>query len=299
MAKLKIGILGASGFGKFHAREYKNLGHEVIAVLGKSKESSELAAKNLSELYRIETKPYSDLDEMLKNEKLDVVSVCSPAEFHARQTETCLNSGINVLCEKPFIQGNENNYTNAKKLFDLAKGKKLVLSVNTQLPAIFNYIKTKPSKRFEMLMETAFKGVSAIKDYMPHMNSLLLTIFSGGLVRNVSFSIKGDNNEIRFDYLNEFGTCKVKYNFKFKEDRPRDLRFLIGDKEYNRKIGRNYEQILAYDNKEIKMEDPLRTSIGRFCNAVLGLELPLITEDKALQNVLIQDQIINKYLKHI
>ncbi len=44
---------------------------------------------------------YWDYRTMLETESLDVVSVCSPNCYHAKQTIAALEAGCHVLCEKP------------------------------------------------------------------------------------------------------------------------------------------------------------------------------------------------------
>ena len=44
---------------------------------------------------------YSDYRDMLANEDLDVVSICTPNAFHAENAIAALQSGCHVLCEKP------------------------------------------------------------------------------------------------------------------------------------------------------------------------------------------------------
>src|SRR5690606_18564635 len=46
-------------------------------------------------------KGYRDYREMLRSERLDVVSVCSPNKFHAEHTIAALRAKCHVLCEKP------------------------------------------------------------------------------------------------------------------------------------------------------------------------------------------------------
>lgn len=46
-------------------------------------------------------KTYKDYDEMLKDEEIDIVSVCVPSGMHAEFSVRALNAGKNVLCEKP------------------------------------------------------------------------------------------------------------------------------------------------------------------------------------------------------
>ncbi len=44
---------------------------------------------------------YASVNEMLKNEDLDIVSVCTPNKYHAACAIAALEAGCHVLCEKP------------------------------------------------------------------------------------------------------------------------------------------------------------------------------------------------------
>lgn len=44
---------------------------------------------------------YLSLDELLINESLDVVSLCTPSGLHSIQTQKCAKYGVNVITEKP------------------------------------------------------------------------------------------------------------------------------------------------------------------------------------------------------
>jgi UDP-N-acetyl-2-amino-2-deoxyglucuronate dehydrogenase len=46
-------------------------------------------------------KVYLDLSDMLENEDLDLVVICTPSGIHADQTELCAKHGVNVMTEKP------------------------------------------------------------------------------------------------------------------------------------------------------------------------------------------------------
>jgi len=46
-------------------------------------------------------KGYLDLGDMLENEDLDLVAICTPSGIHADQTELCAKYGVNVMTEKP------------------------------------------------------------------------------------------------------------------------------------------------------------------------------------------------------
>ncbi|MCL2518562.1 MAG: Gfo/Idh/MocA family oxidoreductase [Oscillospiraceae bacterium] len=44
---------------------------------------------------------YTDMDEMIAKEELDIVVIALPTYLHCPATVKCLKKGINVLCEKP------------------------------------------------------------------------------------------------------------------------------------------------------------------------------------------------------
>ena len=48
------------------------------------------------------TKPYSDLDEMLERENLDAVCITTPPQIHREQAIRSMEAGCDVLVEKPF-----------------------------------------------------------------------------------------------------------------------------------------------------------------------------------------------------
>ena len=51
---------------------------------------------------RIHARPYAgDLEEMLRRERLDAVSICTPPWLHASQTVQTLEADVHVLVEKP------------------------------------------------------------------------------------------------------------------------------------------------------------------------------------------------------
>ncbi len=44
---------------------------------------------------------YENIDELLENEKLDVVHICLPHDLHVPTAEKCLKKGVHVFLEKP------------------------------------------------------------------------------------------------------------------------------------------------------------------------------------------------------
>lgn len=71
---------------------------------------------------------YSGWGEMLKKEKLDAVSVCTPNGLHMKPTVDALNAGCHVLVEKPLAM----NGVEGKKMLDAAKRKRRHLVIAFQ-----------------------------------------------------------------------------------------------------------------------------------------------------------------------
>lgn len=95
---LKVGIIGNGGIAAMHMHGYKQLGDrvEVVACCDIAEEKAKkFAAEHGIQHY------YTDAETMLKNEKLDMVSICTWNSAHAECTIAALRAGCNVLCEKP------------------------------------------------------------------------------------------------------------------------------------------------------------------------------------------------------
>lgn len=68
---------------------------DIVAVADIKPERADEAAKKYG------ARAYYDFDELLKNEKLDAVHICTPHYLHTDMALKALDMGINVLTEKP------------------------------------------------------------------------------------------------------------------------------------------------------------------------------------------------------
>ncbi|MBP3359234.1 MAG: Gfo/Idh/MocA family oxidoreductase [Clostridia bacterium] len=87
--------------------------YEITAVC----DINEKAARDTAERHGI-LSWYTDAQDMLDKEKPDIVSVCVPNCYHKQYTLMALNSGANVLCEKPLafsVKDAEEMFACAKK----------------------------------------------------------------------------------------------------------------------------------------------------------------------------------------
>ena len=114
--KLNVGVIGTGYWGSKHVAEYKNIdlsagGVDEINVI-------------TCDMGDVDT-DYSSYYEMIKNEKLDCVSVCTPNNTHYTIALYCIGMGINTIVEKPLAL----NHNHAKRLVYEAKDSGVVLCV--------------------------------------------------------------------------------------------------------------------------------------------------------------------------
>ncbi len=126
MVKLKAGIVGCGGIanGK-HLPAIKKI--EDVEITAYCDIVLERAAKANKDYSDGKAKVFSDYKELLK-EKLDVVYVCTPNSSHCEITVAALESGKNVMCEKPMAM----NYAEAQKMIEARNKSKKLLTIGYQ-----------------------------------------------------------------------------------------------------------------------------------------------------------------------
>ena len=139
MAKLiKVGIIGCGGIanGKHMPSLAKVTDCEMVAFCDIIPERAEKAAK---EFGAEGAKVYTDYRELLKDETIDVVHVCTPNRSHSFITVDALEAGKHVMCEKPMAI----NSAEAKKMLDAAArtGKKLSIGYQSRFRPDAQYMK--------------------------------------------------------------------------------------------------------------------------------------------------------------
>ena len=98
MKQLNIGIIGAGRIGKVHAQSitYNVPTAKVLGITDVFKDG----LQELADKYGIE-KVYNDYKEMLADEEIDAVLVCSSTDTHADISIEAAKAGKHVFCEKP------------------------------------------------------------------------------------------------------------------------------------------------------------------------------------------------------
>jgi myo-inositol 2-dehydrogenase/D-chiro-inositol 1-dehydrogenase len=98
MEKIKMGIIGLGRLGIQHAENIATRvpQTELIAACDLDKDRLELVQEKWNVSY-----VYKEFDEMIKNDELDAVAICSPSHLHGEQIEKSLKLGLHVFTEKP------------------------------------------------------------------------------------------------------------------------------------------------------------------------------------------------------
>jgi len=103
-SKLNIGVISCSGMARNHMYAVKDYaGASIGAVCDIDKAKADEAAK----MYSVEN-VYTDYRELLKQDDLDAVIICTPDQLHREMAIDALNAGKHVLCEKPLALTRED-----------------------------------------------------------------------------------------------------------------------------------------------------------------------------------------------
>ena len=125
--KIKVGIIGCGGIanGK-HLPSLKKLDNgQIVAFCDLIEEKAQQSAKNFG---TPDAKVYTDYKDLLKDESIVSVHVCTPNKSHSFITIDALNAGKHVLCEKPMAK----TAAEAEKMLEAARKNKKLLTIGYQ-----------------------------------------------------------------------------------------------------------------------------------------------------------------------
>ncbi|MCI5774823.1 MAG: Gfo/Idh/MocA family oxidoreductase [Erysipelotrichaceae bacterium] len=94
---MKIGTIGTGSITTVFLENWLKCHQEIGAIYSRQYATG----KALADKFNC-PKVYTDLDEMLKDEELDIIYVASPNSLHFKQAQKCLLANKHVILEKPF-----------------------------------------------------------------------------------------------------------------------------------------------------------------------------------------------------
>lgn len=92
---LKVGLVGVGGISGAHIPAWEERADAQLVAL------CDIRTERMERFENTDKRLYTDIDEMLDNEKLDILDICLPTYLHAEVAIKAMNKGINVVSEKP------------------------------------------------------------------------------------------------------------------------------------------------------------------------------------------------------
>ncbi len=106
---LKVGLVGVGGISGAHIPGWENMKEaELVAICDVRPEQMDKYTN-----YR----KYTDFDEMLDKEEIDILDICLPTYLHVDFAVKAMEKGINVICEKPISLKEDD----VKRAYDTAE----------------------------------------------------------------------------------------------------------------------------------------------------------------------------------
>jgi predicted dehydrogenase len=145
---LRVAIVGCGKIADAHASQIRRIRDcEIVAVCDREP----LMAKQLCDRFPIK-QYFTDLSELLRTARPDVVHITTPPEGHFELATLCLKHGANVYVEKPFtVYAHE-----AQELIDLAENQRL------KLTAGHNCQFSPAARRMREIVKSGYLGENAV-----------------------------------------------------------------------------------------------------------------------------------------
>ena len=97
---LKVALVGVGGISGAHIPAWESMDDaELVAICDIRPERMEKYPAK---------RRYTDFDEMLENENVDILDICLPTFLHADFAVKAMEKGINIICEKPISLNRED-----------------------------------------------------------------------------------------------------------------------------------------------------------------------------------------------
>ena len=322
MPTLKCAVIGASGIGKQHAKWYHLEGCQVVAFAGRSPESVAKTTANLKTLFPFEGRGYCDVQEMLKKERPDIVSVCSPPEMHKEHAVAALAAGAHVFCEKPMVwrkgASPASMLDEADQMVKSGRDARRILGLNTQYAAILpDYLNIYqkalgPLRQVNWIfMRMESKGSGGQKEYddiwvdlASHPISLVLKWVPDGHLDEASMRcvISRKDNVAQFDWVRPDGArCSVRAELgNIREGTPvrrLGVNGLIVDYAGRNDTDGVFKTFLTVGNEVLKLDDLMRLAVRQYTQAVRTGGTPLVTGEEGRRNLEIQLKLLERSIR--
>ena len=130
--RTRVAVVGVGEIGSnAHIPAYlRNKNVDLVALVDADKAKLDKAVKK----FKVQ-KCFSSVDELLQNQDLDAISICTPPNTHTEIALKALASDVHVLCEKPLA----TNADEGKRMYEASLKKEKILMVGFNLRFQPNY----------------------------------------------------------------------------------------------------------------------------------------------------------------
>ena len=139
-----VAVHGAGDVSSQHVKAYlNNPKTKLVAISSKHEES----ARKLAKMFELDdVKIYTDYRKLLEDEEVDVVSICTPQQFHAKEVIEAASAKKHLLIEKPVATNLED--LRAMNAAVKRSGVKTVVGFVLRWNAVIRTLKSLMSKNF-------------------------------------------------------------------------------------------------------------------------------------------------------
>jgi predicted dehydrogenase len=304
--KIRVAVIGAGVFGRHHLRVLnQSLNATLVGVVDADPERAAMAAAEHNCL------TFATLGELQDN--VDAAVVATPTSLHAEVGCELLESGIDVLVEKPIAA----DLASARRLVDTAAEHKRILQIGHLErfnPAVAALKKiTNVPLFFEIHRLSLFSprslDVDVVLDLMIHDLDIVLDL-AGGMpeeIRAAGISILSDKVDIANVRLAFPGGCIANLTAsRVSTERVRKLR-LFQPHQY---ISLDYQkqeavaftvsgnQQIGFQPLAVTKEEPLRLEVESFLEAVATRRCPVVPGEDGLRALEVARAILDKIEEH-
>jgi predicted dehydrogenase len=304
--KIRVAVIGAGVFGRHHLRVLsRSLNATLVGVVDADPERAAMAAAEHNCL------TFATLGELEGN--VDAAVVATPTSLHAEVGCELLESGIDVLVEKPIAA----DLASARRLVDTAAEHERILQIGhlerfnpavTALKKITNVPLFFEIHRLSLFSPRSL-DVDVVLDLMIHDLDIVLDL-AGGMpeeIRAAGISILSDKVDIANVRLSFPGGCIANLTAsRVSTERVRKLRLFQPHQyislDYQKQeavaftVGGN--QQIGFQPLAVTKEEPLRLEVESFLEAVATRRTPLVPGEDGLRALEVARAILDKIEEH-
>jgi predicted dehydrogenase len=307
--KIRVGVIGVGDFGRNHVRVYHELPDaELIGIHDADPERARQIAAEFG------TQAFSDVAQLA--EQIDAVSVAVPTKLHAQIAAQLLETGLDVLVEKPIAR----SVAEADGLIATAKRTGRILQVghlerfNPAVMAVQKIV-TRPLF-FEVHRLGVFSprslDVDVVFDVMIHDLDILLALLNSPArdIHSVGIPVLTDKVDIAHARIEfESGAVANVTASRVSTERVRKLRFFQTREyvsvDYTRQdvmrlrvAGEDSQPAIDFEKVPTQPEEPLKAELRSFLSAVRDRAAPLIDGEAGRRALDLAERVMAGIVEH-